>query len=819
MASTATINIEINGQKATQTIGSLNNSINSTVKSTENLKTQLRAMTQEMQGLDPTSKRFKDLAIQAGQLRDTIKDTNAVINATAGSPMENLAGGFTKLGGIGINAFQGIAGAQALFGNDSEELMKLMAKLQGAMALGEAIKGLGGLKDTMTEVKAAFAAATVNSNLFNKANIAQAVSTGTATIAQKAMNAVMNANPVFLIVTGITALVGAYALFGGETEDLNKKQGELNETFNKQSEITKNLNKNLQDLRNTYTKGDVLKTQNALIKAEDELTDVLRNRPNEYGAILAATKKVNDLNIQLAKDEAKARKDSFDEEIRVNQDRLTILNNQNYDAGEEGKKQREKDFAEAEEIRTFLTNSIQESRNIEQEGINNILKAQIDAENKVADIRKKINDERDAASKKLEDERKQSYLDYIATEEEKLVIAKNNKERELQITYNSSNKSKKDKENLDKAIEALEIQHQKNMDKIRLDAEVRSRKEAVIKAETEINNLKVKLAKQSGLEYITTAIQIHEKEKELLDLQMAAELVSVGENEDEKNRIRSEYANKRVQLEKDWKDKSIEVNKEATDEVDKLWSEKLASWVDKNSEVISNITDVVSQSMDLIGQVYDEMNTRAEASLKQRYDNESEAIKSQLANRLITENEYNAQIKRLEDKKRQEERIIKQKEFQREKRLAIAQAIMNTATAVMGAAPVIPLMIAMGVLGAAQIGIVSSQQFTAARGGVVPGNGPSHIDSVNALLAPGEMVINSKSSAMFPELLSEINQAGGGIPLAPKSTSTSMSGDSSVTTTQSISVDVNASVIESSMTSVQGRVARIKRSRNAFTQN
>ena len=49
-------------------------------------------------------------------------------------------------------------------------------------------------------------------------------------------------------------------------------------------------------------------------------------------------------------------------------------------------------------------------------------------------------------------------------------------------------------------------------------------------------------------------------------------------------------------------------------------------------------------------------------------------------------------------------------------------------------------------------------------GGMVGGIGAG--DSVPALLTPGESVINAKSTSMFKGLLSEINEAGGGVPFA-----------------------------------------------------
>ena len=92
---------------------------------------------------------------------------------------------------------------------------------------------------------------------------------------------------------------------------------------------------------------------------------------------------------------------------------------------------------------------------------------------------------------------------------------------------------------------------------------------------------------------------------------------------------------------------------------------------------------------------------------------------------------------------------------------AVLSAFSSAAAIPIAGVALAPIMAGVAAaMGAAQIGIISSQTFKAARGGVVPGSGPKHIDSVDALLAPGETVINSQSSSMFPGLLSEINMAG-----------------------------------------------------------
>lgn len=198
---------------------------------TKTLKQQLREMTNQLQLLEPGTEEFNNLATAAGALRDQIQDTNAVINATAGSSVENLASGLTGVANIGISAFQGLTSAQALFGVESEELEATLVKLNALAGLSDALKSLGGLRDQLTEIRAAFGAATQSSQLFNRANVAQAVATGQATTAQKILNTVMNANPILLVVGAVTALVGAYVLYQSTVDENIDKQEALNETL------------------------------------------------------------------------------------------------------------------------------------------------------------------------------------------------------------------------------------------------------------------------------------------------------------------------------------------------------------------------------------------------------------------------------------------------------------------------------------------------------------------------------------------------------------------------------------------------------------
>lgn len=154
MAETVKIKIETTGGDQ------LAQNIQEAADASGSLKQQLREITQELQGLEPGSARFQDLTQRAGQLRDTIADTNAVINATSGAPLENLGKGLQGVASIGLNGFQGIQGAMQAFGAKGEALQEGMAKLQGIMAMTQAIESFGALGDQITNIKAGFTAFT-----------------------------------------------------------------------------------------------------------------------------------------------------------------------------------------------------------------------------------------------------------------------------------------------------------------------------------------------------------------------------------------------------------------------------------------------------------------------------------------------------------------------------------------------------------------------------------------------------------------------------------------------------------------------------------
>ncbi len=138
----------------------------------------------------------------------------------------------------------------------------------------------------------------------------------------------------------------------------------------------------------------------------------------------------------------------------------------------------------------------------------------------------------------------------------------------------------------------------------------------------------------------------------------------------------------------------------------------------------------------------------------------------------------------IDEKYRKKEGQAKVKEFKDNQKMAIAQALINGALAMMKttANTGFPLAFAFDPIVAAQtaveIGVIAAQKPPAyATGGVhvgdgaVRGPGTGTSDSINARLSNGESVINAKSTSIFGPLLSALNVMGGGRPfstLSPK---------------------------------------------------
>jgi hypothetical protein len=299
------------------------------------------------------------------------------------------------------------------------------------------------------------------------------------------------------------------------------------------------------------------------------------------------------------------------------------------------------------------------------------------------------------------------------------------------------------------------------------------------------------------------------------DLDLAAKDLSV----EQKKKLEEEYNRDVVQITADAQTQIVTIVQGGNETVESQTS----LLTEKQQLIFDTVTAGITQSMSIINDALSEASARMDAERESEFAKDTESLNQSLAAKEISQEQYDNKIAALEQNKAAKELQAKKKAFKQSKAMQIVGAVMQTAQAVLAAfssAAAIPMAgVALGpimagvagALGAAQIAVIASQQFRAAKGGVVPGN-PSGIDSVNSLLAPGEMVINSASSGMFGDLLSQVNQAGGGVPLTPNAPKQTQQQQSPTFRDNKSEQVIKAYVVETDITDSQKKVSRIERS-------
>lgn len=119
--------------------------------SSGNIKAELKSIQSELanmllQGVDPASEKFQQLAARAGSIKDAMGDAKAVVGDFA-NDVRGLAG-ITDVAGSVVGAFQVGAGAMAMFGVESEEAQQTLTKLAGAMSV---LNGITQLQNTFMD--------------------------------------------------------------------------------------------------------------------------------------------------------------------------------------------------------------------------------------------------------------------------------------------------------------------------------------------------------------------------------------------------------------------------------------------------------------------------------------------------------------------------------------------------------------------------------------------------------------------------------------------------------------------------------------------
>jgi len=116
---------------------------------------------------------------------------------------------------------------------------------------------------------------------------------------------------------------------------------------------------------------------------------------------------------------------------------------------------------------------------------------------------------------------------------------------------------------------------------------------------------------------------------------------------------------------------------------------------------------------------------------------------------------FDAKKKEARDKAAKEEKAIKLAQAKADKQNAIFSIIINTAAAIMKAAPNIPLQYATGALGLVELGIAAAAPLPAFKDGVhnFKGEGTETSDSNIVRISKGESIIPAKQSKMYSSII------------------------------------------------------------------
>jgi hypothetical protein len=225
----------------------VNAEIKNTVASTVSVKTQLRLLQDQMAANgDVGSAEFQKLAKEAGVLKDKMNNANQAIR-TMSNDFPKLQLGVQAFGALGAGA-QVAAGASQLLGSENEAVTK---GIQRMMAIQSILNGVNAVANALSDETAlGLKVRTILTNLQSKASgkltavtVIQSAVTGAAATAMKVLNAVMKANPVFLLIGAFAALAGAFAYFTSEEEKAEAMSEKVNNTYNDRLALLDKLGK------------------------------------------------------------------------------------------------------------------------------------------------------------------------------------------------------------------------------------------------------------------------------------------------------------------------------------------------------------------------------------------------------------------------------------------------------------------------------------------------------------------------------------------------------------------------------------------------
>ena len=215
-----------------------------------------------------------------------LSDTNARAKALTAGTIGGLAQGLSLITGT-MATGTALLGA---FGGKSEELNQIMLKTQALLA---ATVTLQEIKNTTVQKGGVISGImAVQEMARSRATSLATVNTIRATIAQKALNLVANANPYILLATAILTVVGALALYVSAT---NKAEAETKKLIDLNKKIADSVAEPLVAYKNLQSQWNALGND---LKAKEKF---IKDNKDEFAKLGVEVNNVNDAENVLRK--------------------------------------------------------------------------------------------------------------------------------------------------------------------------------------------------------------------------------------------------------------------------------------------------------------------------------------------------------------------------------------------------------------------------------------------------------------------------------------------------------------------------------------
>lgn len=281
------------GTQATSAKGSLRE----LTQATTDMTVSYRALTDEEKNSplgQAMQRSIQQMTERAGNMKDALGDVGASIKNAASDTrvFDQLAGGAQLM----TAGFQTAVGTMQLFGAETEDNIAVLTTLQATMGI---VNGLQTIQNTLQKESAVMQGIqSVQTAAAAAAQTTYASATGAATIAQKALNVVANANPYVLLASAVIAVGTALYAFASasdkakqEAEELAKKEEEAA----KRSEDARNsfVNASAEAL-NSASRLSSLQVAYKQANSEMEKTGVLKQAQQEFKKLGFECKGVDD---------------------------------------------------------------------------------------------------------------------------------------------------------------------------------------------------------------------------------------------------------------------------------------------------------------------------------------------------------------------------------------------------------------------------------------------------------------------------------------------------------------------------------------------